>query len=326
MSRHPIARHLNIHMTWRVALICSLVAMIVASTAVLVFRSENPSNGASLGKPFATNSPWNTAISWNAALDPNSSAMSAYASRNGRMYASMREFGIPIYAADAQTPKYTVQCTQQGWGTCPFSGYQVPIPNGAKPHTGSDGAMVVVDQGANRIYEFWRANQSGSQWTTQWGAVNRLDGSGWGGASTGSGASRLAGVIRLAEIRNGVIPHALAVQTDNICAGIFRSPALKTDGPSTRSDCIPEGARLRLDPTLNLSTLNLAPGVRAVAKAMQQYGAYAMDVGGTSLSVAFELDTQAPAGSIGQVYTNAGLRWDYDGMESIPWKRLQVLR
>ncbi len=96
--------------------------------------------------------------------------------------------------------------------------------------------MVVIDPDTHTSYEFWRAHKENGTWTTQFAAVNDLNGSGWGGgASTGSGASRLAGVIRIAEVQQGRIPHALALQSNNVCAKTFRSPpALKTDGRSTR--------------------------------------------------------------------------------------------
>ncbi|WP_246833313.1 hypothetical protein [Williamsia sp. 1138] len=328
MGKHTVQKTwwFGLHPKWHIAVILTLVAAVAIATGAFIFRSQTTSAGATLANPFATNSPFNTTIAGNAQIDPASQAMIARATRDGRVYASTLEFGIPIYGADRRTPRYTVNCTITYWGPCPFAGKQVPIPNGARPHSGSDGAMVVVDQGDNKIYEFWQARNSGGKWTASFGAVNPLNGSGWGGASTGSGASRLGGVVRIAEIERGSIQHALVVQSDNICARIFRSPAIKTDGNSTRADCLPEGARLRLDPTLNLNTLQLTPGERTVARALQQYGAYVIDIGGSPLSMSFELDTRAPAGSIGQVYERAGFRWDYDGMSAIPWKRLQVIR
>lgn len=266
-----------------------------------------------------------TPIPAGAAVDADSAAMVARMSRAGAMYANLVEFGVPIYTATTSSPRYTVTCRITTWGPCPFTGMQVPIPDGAVASPGSDGAMVVVDQDAQKSYEFWQATRSSGKWSTSWGAVNSLGGSGWGGNSTGSGASRLGGVIRIAEIAAGTIPHALAIQTDNTCAGVFRAPATKTDGTSTRADCIPEGARVRLDPAVDVDRLTLAPAVRAVARALQVYGAYVVDTGGSPLSVSFEMDPAATATSIGGVYQQAGLRWDYDDLPGIPYERLQVL-
>jgi hypothetical protein len=203
----------------------------------------------------------------------------------------------------------------------------MPIPAGAKPSTGSDGALVVIDPATNTIGEYWQAARSGGGWTASWGAVNQLNASGWGGSSTGAGASRLAGVIRVSEIQRGVIDHALVLQSDTVCAGVFRAPALKTDGTSTRSDCLPAGARLQLDPLVNVNLIpGISPAERTIARALQTYGGYLIDRGGAPLSVSFERAADASANSTGAVYARAGMAWDYYGLAHVPWQRLRVLR
>ncbi len=301
-------------------IIRSLAAAAVVGTVVAVGATPSPSAYAE----FAAGA-FNAPVAADAPLDPNSTAMVARLARENAMYANLVDFGVPIYTVGADTPRHQVQCTQTSWGPCPFQDLEVPIPDDAAPNRGSDGAMVVVDESSRTVYEFWQARHSGGQWSTSWGAVNSLDGTGWGGNSTGSGASRLAGVIRVAEIAQGNIPHALVIQSDNVCAGVVRPPALKTDGTSSRPDCIPEGARIRLDPAVDLATLKLSPAARTVAQALQVYGAYVIDVGRSPMSVSFERDTGAGAGAVGTVYQNAGLRWDYDGLPGIPYDRLQVL-
>lgn len=308
------------------ALLVDTITMSLASSSTTTPPPAPAGSGSGTAAlPFASTSPWRTALSASAPVDPNSANMIAYAARNRAGYANLVQFAVPIYVATTSTPRYSVACTITSWGPCPFAGSQNPIPSGAVPSPGSDGAMVVIDEASRNIYEFWQARQSGNSWVSSWGAVNSLDGSGWGGASTGSGASRLAGVIRVAEIQQAGIPHALALQTDNVCASIYRAPALKTDGNSTATNCIPEGARVRLNPSVNLASLSLTPAERTVATALQTYGAYVMDRGGSSISVSFERDTTAPATAIGAVYQSAGLRWDYDSMPDIPWSSLQVL-
>lgn len=284
-------------------------------------------SGATASVPFSAQSPFRTAIPSTARIDPRSAAMVARISRDKALYANLFEFGVPIYTATSTTPRYTVKCTVTNWGPCPFNGMQVPIPTGARPSPGSDGAMVVIDEAGQRTFEFWQGRQSGGQWSTSWGAVHDLAGSGWGGtgAGTAAGASRLGGVIRVAEIAAGVIPHALALQTDTPCRTNFRPPAIKTDGTSNRLDCIPEGARVRLDPAVDLDALNLTPAVRAVGRALQTYGAYIIDTGGAPLSVSFETDPGATASAVGNTYQQAGLRWDYDNLPGLPYDRLQVL-
>ncbi|MCJ8505911.1 hypothetical protein MRU69_13780 [Kocuria flava] len=291
-----------------------------------VAEASSSATTVSEEKPFAGTSPFNVPIPEQPALDPNSAAMVAQASRSARVYANLYEFGIPVHSAPVGTPRHDVSCTAP-WGTCPFQDRSVAIPSHAAPNSGSDGAMVVMDATTNTVSEFWQARRSADgRWTTTWGAINSLSGSGWGGNSTGSGASRLGGVIRVDEIGSGVIDHALVVQSDNVCQGVHRAPALKTDGTSTRSDCLPEGARLQLDPGLDVTAISgITPGEVAVARAMQVYGAYVVDQGGAALSMSFELAPDATPTSPGAVYEAAGLRWDYYGMSKVPWNRLRVL-
>lgn len=301
-----------------------VLAALAALTTPLVGPAEP---AAAATRPFATSSPFNVPVRTSPSIDPNSAAMVARLSRTGQAYANLYAYGIPIYTATSSTPRYRVVCDQEGaWGACPLTQQPMPIPTGARPSSGTDGAMVVIDPATGTVGEYWRARRVGSTWQAGWGAVNSLTGSGWGGASTGAGASRLGGVVRVDEIAAGVINHALVVQTDNACAGRFRAPALKTDGDSVRSDCIPEGARIQLDPTINLAAISgLTPGERAVARALQVYGAYVIDKAGTSMSVSFEVARDATSSSPGAVYTRAGLSWDYFGMPRVPWKRLRVL-
>ena len=183
-----------------------------------------------------------------------------------------------------------------------------------------------VDPANDTTHEFWQAQHTSAGWSVSWGAINELTGSGWGGNATGSGASRLAGIIRVGEIKAGDIPHALSMQSSNACAGVHRLPALKTDGESNRSDCLPEGTRLQLDPSIDLAKI---PGISkaelAVGRALQTYGAYIMDKGAGRLSVTFELARDASPSTPGSVYRAAGLRWDYYGMPHLPWSKLRVL-
>lgn len=313
-SRRPAARR-------------SLLTVATLTVALLVGPPPVLTTAGAARRPFATSSPFNVVIPVQPRTDPNSTAMVARATRTGQLHANLVEYGIPIYTAGPGSPRYQVSCDMAGaWGPCPFAGRSMPIPSGARPSSGSDGVLTVVDPASNTVGEYWRARRSGTRWASGFGAVNSLSGSGWGGASTGAGASRLAGVVRVSELQAGNIPHALVLQSDNVCARSFRAPAVKTDGTSLRSDCIPEGARLQLDPALDLSTLGLKQGERAVARAMQVYGGYVIDRSGTALSVSFERAPDASSSSPGAAYTAAGLAWDYDGMPAVPWHRLRVLR
>lgn len=303
----------------------ALVGALVVALALAVRAGPAPRQEATAWVPFDANSVLRTPVPAESHVDVASPAVTARLVADGRVYASLVEFGIPIYTAEADTPRYRVSCLRLQWGPCPFDDTGTPIPDGARPHSGSDGAMVVVDEEAQLSYEFWQAQPVGSRWTTSFGAINPLNGSGWGGAATGAGASRLAGVVRLFEIQDGQIDHALALQSNNACVGVFRAPAVKTDGRSDRADCVPEGSRLRLDPAIDVESLDLPPAQLTVARAFQRYGGFVVDVGGAPLSISFELAADAEGTYPGEVYQSAGLTWDYDGLDGIPWQGLQML-
>ncbi|MGV9793147.1 hypothetical protein [Gordonia sp. NPDC003422] len=279
------------------------------------------------GNTFAADSPWNSLIPDNARVDPNSAAMMAAAQPRPALYASTVEEGIPIVAATGSTPTHSVTCRRNDWGACPFTDRKVPIPADFRPQNGTYGPLVVVDDNDGVSFELWQAQQTEGVWSVDFGAVNELSGSGWSGlgGATASGASLLGGVVRVREVELGVIPHAVALRTNNACASAFRGPARHTDGTSTRPDCLPEGARLQLDPTIDLTTLQVPTAQRAIALALQKYGGFVVGIGGAGLSLAMERDLSASEGDIGSVYAAAGIRWDHDDLSGVPWNRLRVV-
>jgi hypothetical protein len=78
----------------------------------------------------------------------------------------------------------------------------------------------------------------------------------------------------------GVIKHALKFAFPYTKAGGPVLPAVASDGTHSDAGSLPEGARLQLDPSLDLSSLGLNSWQMVVAKAMQTYGMYLTDTGG----------------------------------------------
>lgn len=327
-TRRAVGRH-GLLGSATVAGSLALVALAGAATGVAAEPSSGAESVASAAEPTATldkgtvdrpfRAAFNRRIVPEPVLDGKSEQIVDYLAADAA-YANLYDFGTPIYSANADTPRVDVECTKQ-WGQCDLEQQPVPIPDGAKPNAGSDAAMVVVDRDSGDVFEFWQATPAkDGPWHTSWGEVVSVESRG-GYGSTGSGISRLAGVIRTREIAAGVIPHALVFATDNACWDGFRAPATKTDGASDRTDCIQEGARVQLDPAVDLNELPLSDGERAVAIALQRFGAYVIDNGGARMAVMFELPTDGS-----DPYEAAGLRWDYYAMDAIPWHRLRVLR
>jgi hypothetical protein len=99
---------------------------------------------------------------------------------------------------------------------------------------------------------------------------------------------------------------------------------VKTDGWSTAANCIPEGARVQLDPSVNCQAL---PGItsweKMVCRALQKYGWYNIDNGSVG-EPGFGVQFENPAGEA-DIYTSIGLR-DYTRIRHIPLTRLRVLK
>jgi hypothetical protein len=81
-------------------------------------------------------------------------------------------------------------------------------------------------------------------------------------------------------LQAGEIDHALAFMYPYTRSGGPVLPATESDGKTESPAAIPEGARLQLDPSLDLSRAALAPYERTIARALQRYGMYLIDSGG----------------------------------------------
>lgn len=295
-------------------------AALVASCAVAGAAAPLSPDG---GRPFAPDSPWNTPIPDEPRLDPRSDAMVARLTE-GPPAATIYEYGDAIWDADASTVRQRISCDRSDdWGPCGIEGAEVPIPDDAAADPGTDGAMIVVDHERGLAWDFWRARRDeDGRWRTEWGGVVDIRSDGVvppRRSSRGSGIARLGGIVRTWEIAQGEIPHALAVASSATCRDEFRAPATKSDGTTGGDGCVPPGARIQLDPAVDLDRLDMPPGERAVAEALQRYGAFVVDSSGSPLGIAF----QNPVGR-DDPYPDAGLE-QYDPMPSVPWHRLRVL-
>ncbi|MDN5860935.1 MAG: hypothetical protein L0H84_20205, partial [Pseudonocardia sp.] len=279
-------------------------------------------------RPYFQQADWLWApIPQNPVLDPASAGM-VDGLATGDHIANIGDFGVTLRGPDgitAATPRFPVTFAQTGnWGPDPFGDQTMPIPPGTPIAPGSDGHLAVADPVTGLVYNVWMAQDGGDAWTAGWGAITPLDGDGRerGGSSTGAGIARFAAVVRESEIKAGEIPHALFFSTNMAAPDEFRYPATKTDGSNMAGmpTPIPEGARVQLDPTLDVDALpGLTPAERTVAKALQTYGAYCGDNGGARMAFLFEYSPGTSS------YADNGLTGSYASLENIPYDKLRVL-
>lgn len=307
-----------------------LVLVLASACAVELPRSgETHAAPALRQRPFAAASPFNRPIGQAPEVDAQSDQMIAdlFSKAPGAPIANLDEYGFGIYEAAPGTPRRTVRC-KKPWGDCPFENETVPVTEDMEPPPGGDAQIAVIDRSTGHVYEMWQYRWNHGDPVASWGAVVQLGGSGatdppdGTGHSRGSGLAVLAGVVRRYEIEQGRIDHALEFSTNRCKSGEFRAPAVRTDGQSDDDTAIPEGTRIQLDPSLDLNSIpNLSAAERTIARALQRYGAYAVDCGGSPMAIGFE--RVPPGGS--NPYSAAGLNSDYMAMTHIPVDRLRVL-
>ena len=293
-----------------------------------------PAGGTTPGAPTCPSGvrPYFQAADWlwdpipaGAKLDPASAQMAAGLA-DGQHVLDTGEFGVTLINADqitASTPRAAVSVSEN-WGPNPLAGLSVPVPAQVKIPSGSDAQVAIADPQSNKVINLWGAHRSGSGLDASWGAATPLDGDGreHNGSSTGAGIARYAAVVRASEIAAGDIPHALFFSTNMVKPSEVRYPATKTDGSNMdgAGSPIPEGARVQLDPSVDVDAIpGISKGAAAIAKALQTYGAYVGDNGGARMAFIAEYAPDSNA------YEQAGLSGDYVPLDAIPWDKLRVL-
>jgi hypothetical protein len=308
---------------------------------------------ASRGAPplrfFAPTSFWNAPLPSDAPLDPASDRLAAGVAAHVVVEKEQRigpwiqtdESSTPLYRVEPDVPKQRVKLDAGPWAAALQSVLDqgVPIPDGAKPAAGSDAHMTIYQPSTDRLWEFWRAARRADGWHASWGGamqkVSKSPGyytsAAWPGraapnwGSTATSLPVVGGTILIDELRRGVIPHALAIDIPEARKGEFAWPAQRSDGagPSTE---MPEGAHLRIDPKVDLDSLQLSPAGRVIAEAAQRYGMVVRDL--TGHATAFYAEDPSPTGS--NPYEGSGGlfggKLPSEVLEGFPWDRLQVMK
>ncbi|MHB1677807.1 MAG: DUF4124 domain-containing protein [Sulfuriferula sp.] len=293
---------------------------------------------------FESNSFWYTPIPIWATLDPNSANYVAEFLRQLSTYYGTIGIGTdsytsPIYYADPTTPTTRVQewdCTNRGYLDTNLQAQwsAVPIPAYAVQSAGSDGEMTIYQPSTHTIWEFWEARKVHGQWQACWGGQidNASQSNGifpFPYGTTATGLPFMGGQVTAEELKAGVINHVIGISLVNQAPwNVFSWPAQRSDGgynPTNAPNQIPEGTRFRLDPSINVDTLNMTPVGKIVAKAAQKYGFVVWDKAG-AISLRFENSLSYT--QIGQPNPYIALFNgvpNYFIMNGFPWNKLQFL-
>ena len=299
---------------------------------------------------YGTNSFWNQPIPPGAATDPHSKEMVAdslvsYAQEHTnpathRYYPESNlgmtdAWGVPIaYAHPVHSKEYDVGCRRYGCET------QVSfrIPRYAALTHGSDSRLSVINPAGNLELDMWAADYdreadrwtAGSRYVVSAGIINGrgavCDAGYHCNGAVAAGFSALGGVIRPEEIAQGHIDHALVFTSPTTRADFIACPATHTDGntrwkPSIGKYPMPQGARIQLDPEFVVPD-EWPRWKTVIAEALQTYGAYLGDTGG---SVAIKGESTSVARGYDS-WAKVGLPHGADRtLGDFPWDRMRVL-
>jgi hypothetical protein len=228
------------------------------------------------------------------------------AEEQGGWTLSLSKWTCPVYFADASTPRITVGPIRY----TPDSQHRylkgVPMPKGVEPDPG-DYHLAIYDLHHEIGFEFYGWGEDPDYMCRQacQMRLHRSDGwapHGWG--ATDSGANATTGTIWPHELQCGFIPHALKGAIGRVEPGYTILPATNSQG--TEPGAPPYGARIQLDPSIDLERLrlpgdpgcrpdgSLKPWQRTIARCLQTFGWYISDQGGVGIGA---VNTQSFSGN-----------------------------
>lgn len=294
---------------------------------VLLFAAPAQARDYDVGKAFFV-----TPIAGDASTDPRSDGWVA-GLRGANAYPYVNGptgvFAPPVYTVSSSTPRRTVRCrfcgAYTGEGDTKYEDeITVPIPDGAIPDPSADGHIAFVDRTRGLEWNLINARRGDGSWNAGGAGQFSLAGDGHqnvelgGGSATGSHLP-LSQAVSTDEVQAAIadgsylIPHALQFGAPNVDGRCWVYPALGSDGGVIGG--LPEGARIQLDPLLDVSAL--PPGARVLARTLQVHGAFLRDLSG-----AFAVYLRPQRGTAPE-WSSLGI--DGDALAAIPTERFRVL-
>jgi serine/threonine-protein kinase len=274
-------------------------------------RDGGASDGSSTTGPVSpdavipTDSIWRSTSEWYRPIDgaptaEHSSEMIGALARWGTSGVFQIDFGFSILDGQGATP-VTFPAEEEA--------DEVPIPIPSRGYVegdyaydacpdGEDCHVLVVDRGANKLFEVYQAHKSGSAWTgfvALWQLDKTYPRQNRGQGCTSADAAGLPiapGLIGYRETKNGSIDHALRfIVRNQYIRGVVGDrnvpnvayPASHGTTAGAAATGVPYGGRLRLkisesDPRVQ------SPGAKAVVRALRQYGMILADGGNIPLT------------------------------------------
>jgi hypothetical protein len=300
--------------------------------------------------PFRFFSPsglWNEPLAVGVSLDPSSAevvgafdaVLAGEQQAGDGPWVNTTRYSVPVYTVGAGQATVAVALAGGSANVALSAAWKaVPLPVDAVPAAGTDGSLVVWQPSTDRLWEFHRLVHGADGWHASWGGAMQdvSSNSGvygpqaWPGAESWWGASAsslslVGGLISLEDLERGQINHALAMAVPDVRAGVYSLPAQRSDGKSADSLALPEGAHLRLNPSLDLAALHLPRMTLMIAEAAQRYGIYVTD---WSSIAEFYAQDPTPTGTNPYVGPGGYFEGKYPNqlLASFPWSQLELVK
>ena len=218
-------------------------------------------------------------------------------------------WGQPIYDSGPTDPVYDIQGLTQ-----PLPELErLRIPAGAQAARNTDSSMSVYDREKGYVVALTGAEYDARRdvWSAQGASVTYLDSNGLHvgtglsddrrnrGSHRGNNGATMA--VEFDEVQSGAIRHVLKVAAGPEVSDDFVFPMVGSDGDYHGSDPAvpPQGLRFRIKPSIDLDEMDLSAEALVIARALQDYGFYIGDSGGTT---ALKLENTRAAG-LGQLWS-----------------------
>jgi hypothetical protein len=309
-------------------------------------------------RPYNDASPFNRPVPAGTPAVPSSSSMVDELLAGGPVSHLVfgdpqRDGGVPIYWSQPSDPVYTLHCLKP-WGNCALEGLQIHVPAEAQPTGGvatpgndHDAHMTVIDQQSGWEYDMWNVwSKSDSTISFSWGGKTRIDGNGLGGGAVAADFASIAGPIRVAELRDGLINHALTMVVPCTDSKVY--PASNTgiscsDAGLPDSLSIPMGSHFQLRMSRSrIRRLDVPSWKKTILTALSTYGAYVADTTGVADQWGFETESAQSYTSFGQpdpwvqyarslgiqpqdFNDNGYSEYWLDLAPKVPWQRLRIV-
>jgi hypothetical protein len=293
------------------------------STAVADNTSRAPSSSDGM---FTAEEPWTVDVSAAEKSERSDAIIATLASSGGWGNDNVLQvdFSIPVFYADASTPRMEVVGTEDycfDGPACDSVPAQMPVPDGANIEGSSDLScdasgntdgqgdchLLVVDRDEQKLYETYQANQTeGGLEATGffvWDLAKDYPENLRGDQCTSADAAGfpIAAMTPTAdEVASGAVNHALRfiLPNDRMKADVYVHPATHAGGPeSTEPDAPPYGVRFRLKPDFDESAYS--DSEKVIVKALKTHGMLLADGGEIALTFADDRNNAAKWSDLG---------------------------